>query len=307
MAHDGGRDSASGLLAIVLDAPSLIWAGLGSFDHTIDRVLLLINAYLAMHHHNKLVVIGATTTASRLLYPPPCTPDAIAASATTDMQPSSIQSPAPLDTPLTISTEPLPKKPANVYKQFFDVNTHIVEQLRRLVTTEMAVTSSLQTLQPSKIAGALSLALSYINKVKTSTPDDTHSRILLLSVSPDGPTQYIPIMNAIFAAQRQDTPIDVCRLVKDASTFLPQACHITGGIYLQVHDTENLIHHLIHVFLPDPTTRKLLCLSSNADVDFRASCFCHKKNVDIGYVCSICLSIFCSVRSECSTCKTQFR
>lgn len=28
----------------------------------------------------------------------------------------------------------------------------------------------------------------------------------------------------------------------------------------------------------------------NVGVDFRAACFCHRKVVDLGFVCSVCLS-----------------
>lgn len=31
-------------------------------------------------------------------------------------------------------------------------------------------------------------------------------------------------------------------------------------------------------------------LPTQVNVDFRAACFCHKKVVDVGFVCSICLS-----------------
>lgn len=43
-------------------------------------------------------------------------------------------------------------------------------------------------------------------------------------------------------------------------------------------------------FISDPTTRRHLIPASQVNVDFRAACFCHKKVVDIGFVCSICLS-----------------
>jgi transcription initiation factor TFIIH subunit 3 len=42
-------------------------------------------------------------------------------------------------------------------------------------------------------------------------------------------------------------------------------------------------------------------------VDFRAACFCHRNVVDTGFVCSVCLSIFCEVPDdgECLTCGTK--
>lgn len=43
-------------------------------------------------------------------------------------------------------------------------------------------------------------------------------------------------------------------------------------------------------FIPDNSTRRHLVPPTQIGVDFRAACFCHKRIVDIGFVCSICLS-----------------
>jgi hypothetical protein len=44
------------------------------------------------------------------------------------------------------------------------------------------------------------------------------------------------------------------------------------------------------IFLASPDTRKQLGLPSQDRVDFRAVCFCHHRVVDMGFVCSVCLS-----------------
>lgn len=43
-------------------------------------------------------------------------------------------------------------------------------------------------------------------------------------------------------------------------------------------------------FLPGIGARRYLQLPTQEQIDLRAACFCHKKIVDIGYVCSVCLS-----------------
>lgn len=51
-----------------------------------------------------------------------------------------------------------------------------------------------------------------------------------------------------------------------------------------------------------------LLVTPSADaVDFRAACFCHRNVIDTGFVCSVCLSIFCEVpeAGECLTCGTK--
>lgn len=43
-------------------------------------------------------------------------------------------------------------------------------------------------------------------------------------------------------------------------------------------------------FLPPPAIRQLISVPTQDRVDFRAACFCHKRIVEIGFVCSVCLS-----------------
>jgi hypothetical protein len=43
-----------------------------------------------------------------------------------------------------------------------------------------------------------------------------------------------------------------------------------------------------------------------SQVDFRAACFCHRQLIDIGFVCSVCLSVFCSFTPICTTCDCNF-
>ena len=43
-------------------------------------------------------------------------------------------------------------------------------------------------------------------------------------------------------------------------------------------------------FLSPPSIRKILSVPTQDKIDFRAACFCHKNIVDIGFVCSVCLS-----------------
>ncbi|OLY81459.1 RNA polymerase II transcription factor B subunit 4 [Smittium mucronatum] len=110
-------------------------------------------------------------------------------------------------------------------------------------------------------------------------------------------------MNCIFAAQKADIPIDVCRISKVNSTFLEQASDITGGNYIMEFAPKGLLLTLLFGFLSDQYTRQFVNVPVKKDVDFRAVCFCHQKIVDIGYVCSVCLSIFCDYIPICTTCK----
>ena len=78
------------------------------------------------------------------------------------------------------------------------------------------------------------------------------------------------------------------------STFLQQAADATHGVYTTPTAPHGLLQYLMMAYLPDQSARQHLVLPTQVDVDFRAACFCHKRVVDTGFVCSICLSSMCS-------------
>ncbi|KAG5031377.1 hypothetical protein JHK85_015359 [Glycine max] len=101
-------------------------------------------------------------------------------------------------------------------------------------------------------------------------------------------------------------PIDSCYIGSNNSAFLQQASYITGGIYYKPPQLDGLYQYLSTVFATDLHSRAFLRLPKSVGVDFRASCFCHKQTIDMGYVCSVCLSIFCEHHDKCSTCGSVF-
>ncbi len=81
---------------------------------------------------------------------------------------------------------------------------------------------------------------------------------------------------------------------------------LTSGIYLRVPDPNGLLQYLLWLYLTDKEVRKMLALPTKVAVDYRPACFCHHKLIDTGYVCSVCLSIYCDNTSTCSTCRSAF-
>ena len=100
--------------------------------------------------------------------------------------------------------------------------------------------------------------------------------------------------------------IDACCLKQD-SPLLQQASSLTNGFYFRVPILTGLLNYLLWLFLPDQHMRKMLVYPPNTHVDDRAACFCHRKLIDVGYVCSVCLSVFCSFTPICSTCNCTFQ
>jgi hypothetical protein len=200
---------------------------------------------------------------------------------------------------------------------------------------------------------------------------NSRSRVLIFSLSDDNFSQYISVMNCIFAAQKQGIPIDVVYLSSSSSpsssssssaaaatsstgvkpppsssstsssissSLLRQCSFLTEGHYthLQPEHHINLLHFLIASHTADSVTRRMLSTppslpvtsafssalaadksssqpvlysftttttSSSSGVTLQGSCSCHGNVISEGFVCSVCLSVFCQQRATCLTCK----
>jgi transcription initiation factor TFIIH subunit 3 len=202
--------------------------------------------------------------------------------------------------------------PWDNYEQISDIDEKIKENLTRLTNDQL---QSLQDannkdnlLNDSMISSALALALCYINRIqqKYTFADTVNYRILILKGTDDSSNQYMNFMNMIFTAEKLNVIIDSCSILQDSS-LLQQASNLTTGFYFKVDKIYGLLNYLLWLFLPDVNTRKMLIYPPKTDVDYRAACFCHRKLIDVGYVCSVCLSVFCSFTPICSTCNCNFQ
>ncbi|XP_036907814.1 general transcription factor IIH subunit 3 isoform X1 [Sturnira hondurensis] len=282
------------LLVIIVDTNPIWWgkqALKGSqftLSRCVDAVLALGNSHLFMRRSNKLAVIASHIQESRFLYPgkngrlgdffgdPGKTPSEFTPSGSKDGK----------------------------YELLTAANEVIVEEIKDLMTKSDIKGQHTETL----LAGSLAKALCYIHRMNKEVKDNQEmkSRILVIKAAEDSALQYMNFMNVIFAAQKQNILIDACVLDSD-SGLLQQACDITGGMYLKVPQMPSLLQYLLWVFLPDQDQRPQLTLPPPAHVDYRAACFCHRNLIEIGYVCSVCLSIFCNFSPICTTCETAFK
>lgn len=325
------------LLTIILDTNPHAWALIGDslpLSKAIANILVFINAHLAINNANKVAVIASHSNRAEWLYPTPSTERHIADNKHTTLNGQDVPMSGNGDNDILSGGPVQPPDDANKYRPFAQLEHALLTNLRQLInsTTVDAISSSPATM----LAGALTRALAYISKQTASLPSATtsaqfnysdpssvaggnelgtdptksivtpglSSRILIVSVSGDLANKYIEIMNAIFACQRMSIPIDVLKLAGD-QVFLQQAADTTNGIYMSLDSRvarAGLLQYLMFTYLPDQSARNHLIVPGEGEgVDFRAACFCHKKVVDIGFVCSICLSIFCQPLED-STC-----
>ena len=137
-----------------------------------------------------------------------------------------------------------------------------------------------------------------------SNPSTLSSRIVVVSTAKDDPKDYVSTMNCIFAAERMSIPIDACviggggvlhRANDGDGGVLQQAAHMTKGLYQKVDQAQKLLQYLLSVFLVSPRLRKNLLMPKIERIDYSAACSCctPPKMSKQGYVCAVCLSIFC--------------
>ena len=296
------------LLTIILDTNPHAWALLAPtlpLSAAIANLLVFINAHLAFNNASKVAIIASHTQRAEFLYPPSPAPS----NPLTTNGATSAQNGADSDSEMADPSSPtsMVASDANHYRPFHQIQQTLLTALQSLYET----THPASLTPTTSIAGALTLALTYINKaqilastgpgqqhpqhaaaIDPTAPSNTPSllpRILILSVSGDLAHQYIPIMNTIFACQRLSIPIDICKIAGD-TVFLQQASDATKGTYIKLEHPRGLLQYLLMGFLPDQTGRRWLIQPTAVGVDFRAACFCHRKVVDVGFVCSICLS-----------------
>ena len=270
-------DDASVLLVCLETHPGFWQAPSGSdtaqslgFVAFVQHLLVFVNAYLLLNGANQLVVCAAHCDGCHILYQSP------------QLRPDG----APVD----VSGMGAP-------------TTLLAARIGELRGGDDKSSAS-----PTPLSGALSRVLCYANAAMRGPAGvATHRcRILCLHGSPDTPSQYVATMNAIFCAQTLGVPIDVCLLGAQESPFLQQAASLTGGLYMRPPRPQALVQYLMAVFAADVLSRTALQLPHPKGVDFRASCFCHKRVLHIGFVCSVCLSIYCTTCRECNTCGAEF-
>ena len=144
---------------------------------------------------------------------------------------------------------------------------------------------------------------------KSLKPDpNVDVRFLIIKLSPILSAEYLPLMNCLFACQKQKYVVDVFSMCFN-TTSLQQMSSLSNGIFLKCPEdsTKILSSLLLHFLMPSDFRQGKLRNPGSALLDYKASCFCHRKLVDIGWVCSLCLSVFCAFTPVCITCSSMFK
>lgn len=251
-----------------------------AFEKCMESLLVFCNSYLMFNHTNKLAFIACHSTSCTFVYPP---------KNNAQTEDGGVEERSLMD---------------GKFEAFVEFNNIVTKGIKELLSVNELSHTDAET---SLLTGAFTKALCYIhNNSMSSIGQPRESRIFILTPSPDASSQYMPTMNCIFASQKKNIIVDACS-VHQLSGFLQQAADITNGIYSHIEDVSGLLEYLLFKYLPDADIRKKLELPASVEIDYRAACFCHKQLVDVGFVCSVCLSIYCQLMPKCMTCQTRFK
>uniref|UniRef100_A0A1B6LH36 General transcription factor IIH subunit 3 n=1 Tax=Graphocephala atropunctata TaxID=36148 RepID=A0A1B6LH36_9HEMI len=276
-------ETESSLLVIVVDvnpAQRILVEHRHKLTHCLDAIIAFANSHLMLCTTNKLAMLACNADGSEFVFP--------------DENGSVVNY----------------RQQDGQYELFTHTERTIRQGLQRFVLDTTRHTHTHGLAAESLLAGAFAMAICYIHRLERELAAGVkmNSRILVITGSGDSASQYMNYMNVFFTAQKHNIILDVCSLDQNLG-LLQQGCDITGGLYLKltVARLPGLLEYLLWVFLPEPPIRKKLVLPPPVKVDYRAACFCHRQLVDIGYVCSVCLSIFCKFSPICTTCHAVFR
>lgn len=312
----GEQNDDPSLLTVVLDMQPLGWVSIEnqiSINEVMKCLLVFLNAHLSLNNSNLVAFIALLPRGLKFLWPNP------------DKDYDDDQLAPPLVNP-------------GMYRQFRVVDEAVLRELNECFEQDKVNPSKHR--HHSTLAGALLMALTYTNRIltvdqqittttalailnltKTTSGESNASttgtlwgstnfrlRILVVLANQDDNIRYIPVMNLIFAAQKMKVPIDVVQLGTQDQAFLQQASDATQGVYLRLQDPQGLIQVLATAYFVEPSLRPLIVLPTNTNVNYRALCFITGKQVDIGYVCSVCLCIMLMIpeNKQCPACESKF-
>ncbi|RWS31950.1 general transcription factor IIH subunit 3-like protein [Leptotrombidium deliense] len=267
---DAEQSSHLVVIIDILPKSSLILDDNSVYEKWLNAIVSFCNSHLLLNANNKLTVISTSFDENNIVYPRD--------------KDEKEQAPFPGQYPL-----------------FSTVTRVICNQLKLLASRSRQAYDNnehIQSLQ-SLMAGAIGIGLLKINKLKSEVDG---SRIAIVTACDDGSTsfysQHMNFMNVFFTAQKMNVVIDACVAIGNHSdqeymgmSILKQGCDLTGGLYLRISNVSAFLEYLLWTLLPDVETRKKLLLPTQKRVSYKAACFCHRNLIDIGFVCSVCLSI----------------
>jgi hypothetical protein len=181
---------------------------------------------------------------------------------------------------------------------------------------EAMAKSTPEEVYESPVAQGVSKALCYMNKRKVGV-----GRIVVFDCSlepTDFSAQAVPMSNCGWAAAGSTdseplAKINVVSLASETpSSVLIGICAKSGGVHIprgKGYEMGALVQALMfYQVASDTATKSLKKRRQSQRTYMGTTCACHNKSIDKGYVCSVCLAIYCTETAGiCSVCGSRIR
>lgn len=151
----------------------------------------------------------------------------------------------------------------------------------------------------SRIIEALGKGLCFINKQKYNREKHLQNveftgKILLIYNSEIPKSKFKELMSCVFVCQSRNFIIDALILNSKRHDFLLQATAKTKGLYFPCNKpTRGAMQYFMQVFNISADQRENFKMPYLTKTPYNASCECHNERVDLAWICSRCLGIYC--------------
>ena len=200
-------------------------------------------------------------------------------------------------------------------QDFAEVKKRIMKQLHGVFLAK----SSLNFTPHSHVISALSKSICALQKLKTNNTNKQYkmdSRIIMVHNSEMEKNIYGKLMNCIFVLDSRNIVLDVIDLYnKDPYEYLKQAALKQKGVHFNLSPADSgMFQYLCAGLLISNSERNSSCkMPYKVEIEYKGSCSCHNAQVDVGYVCSVCLGVYCGESFKkhkdagiCVFCKERF-
>ena len=274
-------------LYIIIDVNLDSWVLTGhTLGDNINAISTLVAAHILENNDNEVSIILAGPDTNRMIYTS-CRPDQLIKSR---LPTTSLSAPEILQ--LIITT--------------------IEQRANEMAGKELPPTSH--------IAAALMQVVAFAAKMKDARPA-LQPRCLIVSAKEPTDIESRPIINAEFVCASLDISVSVCFNNSGKVRQCPQLQHLatfTKGVVHQPDPDVSLAGQYLVQFGQSSWTRQYMAIVSKENAQTNAKCArpdCPKcrnipnnveMNNDVCYVCSVCLSVFCSRSDKCEICGSTF-
>ncbi|CCC07324.1 unnamed protein product [Sordaria macrospora k-hell] len=260
-------DDIPSLYTIIIDTNPRAWAALNDvlpLTKALANILIFVNSHLAFNNSNQVALIASHTNRAVWLYP-----------TAPDQNPHGQRKPQNPNDDIEMrdasftTNKQQPPPPANKYPLFAQIERSLLSSLRSLITA--TTTEDITSTTTTQISGALTLALSHINKNRPPLrpgkqlhrPNPQFSQQVLrfhnLGRRPRrrqrrfaprrGRGWFGGAARAHPGGQPAHARIAIDTLaLRGSATFLQQASYITRGTFIRAQEPRGLLQYLMFGF-----------------------------------------------------------